>query len=152
MKIAGGITAKPVKGLTLRVYYDYMKKEVPEQTLSAFVGYSYKKFRIGGDYNHQLNHGMIDKKDFSGYSIYSAYKFHERWSVFGRYDKLYSQKVNDADEDPWNVDVDGQLIIGGVDFSPVKGVTLALNYRGWIPTDSDTELIHGAYFNVEFKL
>lgn len=152
LKVAGGITATPVKGLILRAYYDYMDKGAPQQTLAFFAGYSYKKFRIGSEYNHQLNHGMIDYKDFSGFSFYSAYKIHERWSVFARYDNLSSEKVDSSDDHPWNFSADGQLLIGGFDFSPVKGVKLALNYRGWIPSDSDKDLVHGAYLNVEFKL
>ncbi|MEN8225700.1 MAG: hypothetical protein ABFS05_10115 [Bacteroidota bacterium] len=152
LKVAGGVTATPLKGLILRVYYDYMKREAPEQTISVFAGYTFKKIRLGGEYNHQLNHGMIKDKDFSGYSIYSAYQLHKRWSVFARYDNLYSEKMESTDENPWNFDVDGQLIMAGFDYSPVKGVKLAINYRGWVPTDSDNSLVHGAYLNVEFKL
>ena len=152
LKIAGGITATPVKGLVLRAYYDYMDKRVAQQTLAFFAGYSFEKIRLGAEYNYQLNHGMVEDKDFSGFSIYSAYQIHKRWSIFARYDNLYSEKVESTDENPWNFDVDGQLIIGGFDYNPVKGVKLALNYRGWIPTSSDNSLVHGAYLNVEFKL
>ena len=152
LKIAGGVTAKPVKGLVLRLYYDYMDKSATEQTIAAFAGYSFKKIRFGGEYNHQFNHGMIEGKDFSGFSVYSAYQFHKRWSVFARYDNLYSEKVESMDEHPWNIDVDGQMIICGVDFNPVKGVKLAMNYRGWIPSGSDNNLSLGAYLNIEFKL
>jgi len=152
LKVAAGITATPVKGLVLRAYYDYMNKSVAQQTLAFFAGYSFEKIRFGAEYNHQLTHGLIESKDFSGFSAYTAYQVHKRWSIFARYDNLYSEKVESTDENPWNFDVDGQLIIGGFDYSPVKGVKMALNYRGWIPTNSDNSLIHGAYLNVEFKL
>lgn len=152
LKVAGGITARPIKNLVIRAYYDYMEKEAAQQTMAIFAGYTLKKLSLGAEYNYQLNHDMVENKDFYGYSIYTSYQLHERWSVFGRYDDLSSTKVNSDDDDPWNLNRDGQIFIGGFDYNPVKGVTLALNYRGWIPADDNKSLVHGAYLNVEFKL
>ncbi len=150
-KVAMGLTANPIKNLILRVYYDYYDKEEPQQTMAFFAGYTFNKFSLGAEYDYQYNHGFIDHEDFYGYSVFASFKANDKWKVFGRYDNLSSEKLENA-MNPWNFKEDGQIIIAGFEFNPVKGVKLAPNYKGWIPADCSSSLLHGAYLNCEIKL
>ncbi len=148
---AAGITFKPVKNLILRAYYDYMEKGVAQQTMAFFAGYTLGKFSLGAEYDKQINHDMTDMEDYVGYSVLASFKANSKWKVFGRYDNLSSVKVGNAN-DPWNYVKDGQIIIAGFEFSPIKGIKLAPNYQGWIPADNDKHVLHGAYLNCEINL
>lgn len=52
--------------------------------------------------------------------------------------------------DPWNYKKDGQLVIAGVEFNPVKGIRITPNYQGWMPANGDA-FIHIAYLSCEIK-
>ncbi|MEN8223784.1 MAG: porin [Bacteroidota bacterium] len=146
-----GVTVKPVDDLILRIYYDYMEKDAAQQTIALFAGYTIGKFSLGAEYDRQLNHGIIYHKDFDGYSVFATFKVNNKWKVFGRYDKLSSVKT-DHEEQVWNLNRDGQIIIAGLEFNPVKGIKLTPNYQGWIPADADAHVLHGAFLNCEIKL
>lgn len=148
---AAGVTLKPVKNLILRAYYDYMEKSVAQQTMAFFAGYTLGKFNLGVGYDKQLNHDMTDMEDYDGYSVFATFKANNKWKVFARYDNLSSVKTGNAN-DPWNYGKDGQTIIAGVEFKPVKGIKIAPNYQGWIPSNNSKPVLHGAYLNCEINL
>ncbi len=150
-KIAAGLTLNPVDKLILRAYYDFYDKGVPEQTIAFFAGYTLWKLSLGAEYDYQFNHGFINFEDLYGYSVFATFKANDKWKVFGRYDNLSSAELKNA-TNPWNFLKDGQLIIAGFEFNPVKGVKLAPNYQGWIPSDASKNILHGAYLNCEIKL
>ncbi len=150
-KACFGLTLKPVKGLIVRGYYDLMKDSVAQSTISAFIGYTTKKLSVGAEYNLQENHNMIKDRNYSGFSVYSSYQISNKFEVFGRYDNLSSIKIDGTDED-WNIAKDGQIIIAGLEFAPVKGLKIAPNFQGWQPAESGKSFVYGAYLNFEIKL
>jgi len=144
-KYTFGVTLRPVAGLVLRGYYDYMKKDHAQNTISLFAGYSYKTFMAGVEYTDQKNSKMIDGNDISGISTYISAGFAKRFSVFARYDNLWSSTVVNTPED-------GQLFLGGIDFAPAKGIKIAPVYYGWLPDNSALPFTStiGLYF--EYRL
>lgn len=148
-KYAAGLTFKPVKSLSLRVYYDYMNKLAAQQTLSLFLGYNVNNLKLGAEFNKQYNHGMIAGKDYSGYSAYATYKL-KNISLFGRYDNL-SSVTTSGQADPWNLNKDGQTLIAGIALSPVKGVKVSPNYQLWKPRNTDIPSASGAFLSLEIK-
>lgn len=148
LKYGGGLTISPIKGLDTRVYYDVMGKDTLQQTLSFYVGYRNKKLKFGAEYNKQLNHKMIANEDFGGFSFYGSYKI-EKIRLFGRFDKLSSVQI-DNETDPWNFADDGQAILAGIEYIPVKGLKITPNYRAWIPANGDS-LSNIAYLSFEIK-
>lgn len=141
-----GITINPVKELTLRGYYDVIKKDdVNQQSWVFFAGYKTKEFSLGAEYNTQLNHKNNDGDDLNGFSAYATYKLGKKFKVFGRYDDLSS-------EDEWNIGKDGSAIIAGFEYAPVKGVKIAPNYQGWNPDDDSKKFMTGIYMNLEIKI
>jgi len=161
---------KPVEGLTLKVHYEMMPNKYQlADTLpimdtatisgfSAFAGYEIKnKFRVGVEYNLMTNGTEYRKaaqdRNLGGISVYGAYMINPKFEVFGRYDLLQSNTL-DNQTDAWNyskngsVIADGSLILAGVQYTPVKGVNMAVNYRNWLYKNSDMDAITGVYFNV----
>lgn len=131
-KIGAGITLNPIENLTMRVYYAvHTRKEAPQMTISGFVGYRAKKWRIGGEYNLQRNHRFNKDHNRYGYSAYSTYVFSDKWELFARYDQLYSNILPEQ-ETPWNLARDGSAIIAGIQFTPIQYVHIALNYQDWV--------------------
>jgi hypothetical protein len=147
-KYSTGITISPVRNLDLRASYDYMGKDSPQQTMAFSAGYNSDKFRLGAEYNYQFNHNMEASHNMTGLSFYGSYQT-KKTRIFGRYDMLSSNTIA-GDTDPWNIGSDGQLIIAGLEFSPVKGLLITPNYQGWI-TAEEGVVMHSVYLNLEIK-
>ena len=95
------------------------------QRIDGVVGYKDKLFTVGAEYFHAKNWNntntvATDKSD--GYSAFANVNFAEKWSVFGRYDRVKPVKrTNDNLKDEYyNV---------GIQWEPVKIVDLALVYK-----------------------
>ena len=147
-----GISLFPYKGFILRLYGDYIKKGVVQSTLSGFIGYKYKDKFIGGvEYNYQINFRYHDGQDKYGYSVYASYNFTEKWQLFGRFDQVYSN-IPEGEEQPWSLLTDGSAIIGGLQFSPIPQINIALNYQDWVPYAKNMKNEAYIYLNFEFKL
>jgi hypothetical protein len=145
-----GITINPIKALTIRAYYDFIKKKgVNQQSISLFAGYKTKKFSVGAEYNKQLNHKNSNGNHLNGYSFYTTYNASKKIKIFGRYDKLTSSNAKNME---WNLGKDGSLFIVGMEFTPVKGIKIAPNYQGWKPKDTDKKYRSVFYINLEIKI
>jgi hypothetical protein len=147
-----GLTFKPISGVVGRLYYDQSQKEMAESTVASFLGYKYKKvFRVGAEYNLKLNTSYADKNNQYGFSTYATYIFNKHFEVFGRYDRLSSNKLK-GEERPWNLIDDGTAIIGGVQYSPIKHVRIALNYQDWYPMAKNSDSEAYIYLSFEYKI
>ncbi len=148
LKYSAGVTFRPFNGLDLRASYDRMGSDSAQQTLALYAGYHTEKIAVGAEYNHQLNHKQFNGNDLTGISFYGSYLMKET-RLFGRYDILASPDPG-TDTDPWNYAKDGQLIIAGVEFRPVKGLIITPNYQGWVPADG-SGISHSAYLSLEIN-
>jgi hypothetical protein len=134
LKASAGITVNPLEGLVLRGYYDYMRNDAVQATISLFAGYTYGIFRAGLEYDKQQNHRMQDQNDLNGVSAWAALQLNKKFSVFTRFDYLWSE-VPGNEAEPRNLENDGKMYVAGMDFSPVKGVRIAPVWMGWSPSD-----------------
>ena len=147
-RYAIGATLFPVKGLTIRAYYDLASKSSDadglkdQQNLAFFAGYKHKLFSLGGEYNQMFNTKSKEDKDQNGFSVYSTVKLAEKFDAFGRYDNL-------ASKDDWS-SADGQRVLIGIQYSPIKQLKIAPNFSTWNPRDGKSSSF--AYLNIEFKL
>ncbi len=154
-----GITIKPIPSLTIRAYGDIFQQSLAEktnpdtyktqQTLALFGGYKCKYFSLGAEYNYQKNSAWKDRNNYYGYSVYTTVPINKKWHVFGRYDNIDS---DDKDSNKW-ISFTGDLVIVGVEFSPIKNIKISPNYK--FVKDYDTKLLahnnsNWAYLNVEF--
>lgn len=177
-KYSAGLTLAPIKGVTIRGYYDIVTipskgdsltgfKE-SQSTIAAFIGYKHEKFRIGAEYNIQTNHKNNLGNDLAGFSGYLTVVISKKLEIFGRYDLLSSVKINSTDMNNWNNGKDGAAIIGGLHYKPAKNISVSLNYQGWtpeqgrmidadpvtsLPNEVDTEYLETpmVYLSLEFK-
>ncbi len=151
LKTAFGITITPIKGLSIRGYFDLMEKDIYEATLSTFIGYKFKKlFRVGFEFNYKFNDGFMENQDRYGISSYATVHLHKKIEIFGRYDYVVSNILPD-DFVPWRLAADGSSIISGIQYAPIKRVKLSLNYQDWVPYAKDASNISFIFLNLEFK-
>lgn len=127
VKVALGLTIEPIKNLYGRVYYDYMKNRLAQSTFNVFAGYKANKGSVGAEYNLQNAHKMQANKNWSSVSIYGTYSLVDKLSVFGRFDKVMSDKIGNATSG-WNL-TDGNVYIAGIEYVPVKGIQITPNFR-----------------------
>ncbi|MCF8368366.1 MAG: hypothetical protein K9G76_04930 [Bacteroidales bacterium] len=146
-----GVSLYPVKNFTTRFYYDVSEKTTIQSTLVGFLGYKLKnKIMAGLEYNYRFNDNFVKDKNRFGYSAYVSYYPIKKFQVFGRYDKLSSNKF-ERQEQPWNLAKDGSSIIAGVEFSPIDYVKIALNYQDWFPYAANEENSQYIYLNFEIS-
>ncbi|MDX8338156.1 hypothetical protein SLH46_03105 [Draconibacterium sp. IB214405] len=150
LRYGAGTTIKPVKNVLARVFVDQTGDEVKQKSLATLLAYTNGKFTLAGEYNYQSNYKMVDGQNQYGTSFYSWYKPNSNWKLFARYDDLNSDKL-EGETEAWNISKDGQLMIAGVEYSPVKGVKFTPNVRFFNPDQVDAENITYLYLSAEFK-
>ena len=154
------VVVKPVEGLYFKTYYDYMSKRdtaITDQSklqtqsvLNFFLGYEKKDmFRIGAEYDMLTNAKNLEDRNLGGISVYGTYIL-KKFELLARYDQLASNTLSEA-TDPWNYSKDYSMILGGVQYAPVKGVKMALNFRHFTPRNSGLEQMNLLYLNFEYK-
>ncbi len=146
-KTAFGLTLNPVKPLTLRGMVDFMDNQ---NTYAGFVGLKTGKLSLAAEYNYQKNHGMVEGKDLFGPSFYSTLQLSKKAKLFARVDNLQSNTTS-GNTANWNVAKDGQLFMAGFEYSPVSGIKLSPNYRGWNPAQSTQAFASTLMLNCEIK-
>jgi hypothetical protein len=146
---AFGISYKPIKIISLRVYYDsYIANQTNQSNLVGFVGINFKPLSLGAEYNYQMNNKSIENQDMYGYSIYATYKASNKIKLFARYDQVFSNKL-EGEINPWNLENDGSSIITGIEYSPAKQVNLALNYQDRLAYADNGTDEHFLFINIK---
>ncbi len=121
-----GVTLKPVDNLTIRLYGDMKtaKDTVSQHNVALFAGYKGKAFRVGAEYNMQLNHGNADGRQLQGVSVYGAVAVGDHGEVYARYDNGSS-----CADDSWQYGQDGQTAILGYHYQANKIFSFSPNMR-----------------------
>ncbi len=146
-----GLTFKSESGIILRSYFDFIKKEIRSNDIICFAGYQTSKYRFGAEYNSKFNSSFLENHNLTGYSFYGTYVINEQWELFGKYDILRSN-VLDEETQPWNLSKDGSAIITGVQFKPVTGIFLSINYQDWVAYAQNGMDKAYLFFNLQFEL
>lgn len=146
-KTAFGLTLNPVKSLTVRGMVDVMNIQ---NTYAGFVGFKGGKFSLAAEYNYQKNHLMVDGSDYFGPSFYGIINLSKKANFFARFDDLQSNTPSGKTEN-WNIAKDGKLFMAGFEYSPVSGIKLSPNYRGWSPAQSSQAFTSTLMLNCEIK-
>lgn len=133
-RYGAGLTARPLKNITLRAYWDMYNGDGAESknqhSVALFAGYKNDYFSVGGEYNKLMNTGFTDKQDQTGYSGYTTINVSKKFAVFGRYDNLSSR--NDYSS------ADQQFGLVGLQYTPNKYLRLAPNYQVKSPRSGAT--------------
>lgn len=163
-RYGAGFNIRPIKNTVFRIYGDIynesenLRDALPsgvtdakysnQYTLSLFAGYQDEIISGGIEYNHLFNKGFIEKKSYYGYSLYSTVKVAPKWKIFGRYDLTDSSKPSSFTSS-WNNE-DGQLMMLGAEFRPLKQVKIAPNIRNINADNRKSEQY--IFVNLEFNL
>jgi hypothetical protein len=154
------ILFRPVKGMIVRSYYDFMPKRDTSVTnpdllktqsvFNVFLGYEKpNSFRAGAEYSAVKNSNNRNNYNLNGYSVIGVLIV-KKFEFFGRYDQLASNLLPGAASD-WNLAADYGMFLGGFQYTLVKGVRTSLNYRHLIPKTSGSNPLKQIYLNLEFK-
>ncbi len=150
-KSALGITLKPIKDITIRLYADYIEHEEIQTTWSSFIGYQFKKMvKIGTEYNYQSNSGFRKNRNQNGFSGYTSINISKKIELFGRFDKLWSNTLS-GEPYNWNITRNGSAVIAGLQYTPIKNIKIAANYQDWYPYAKNMENESFFYLNLEYK-
>jgi hypothetical protein len=151
-KYALGITYEFSQALLNRIYVDYMRNEVSQVSYVWVTSYTFKNnLNLVFEYNYQQNNNLKTGKDLYGYSVYGKYNIHPKYQLFARFDMLKSNIIN-GETVPWHLAEDGSTLISGVQYSPVKGIKMALNYQDWVPRAVNIPTRSYIYMNMEIRL
>jgi hypothetical protein len=149
LKAGSGITVIPYKNLMVRLYYDFMIKSINQSTVAGFLGYEKKgKYVAGAEFNYRFNDDFNEGYNKYGYSFYGSVNLLKKLQIFGRYDKVLSNKPDNSDV-PWNLASDGTSIIGGIEYAPVKQLKIAFDYQDWFPWAQNGDNQQFLYINLE---
>ncbi|MDP3358786.1 MAG: hypothetical protein Q8S41_05500 [Lutibacter sp.] len=151
-KVGGSLVFEPIKGLTTKIYMDSQPTTDSKAitALALFAGYKATDWRLGAEYN-KLNNGKkysspaVDH-DLDGLSFYATYVINKKFEVFGRFDQLSSNTL------PGIISNDGNQIITGIQYAPVKGLKFSLNYQNFSFDNSTLDAKSLVFLNAEFKL
>lgn len=151
-KAGVGLSIYPVKNLQIRGYFDTMKRDKANQQTTEFLAtYEDKSFKLSGSYNFQKDHALVKGNDYSGYSINGTLFLKNSLSLIARYDLLESVTKTGASL-PWNIGKDGQFFLAGLQFVPVKGVSLSPNYQLWNPEKEGLPSISRLSIHMDIKI
>ncbi|MDO9137639.1 MAG: hypothetical protein Q7U21_07425, partial [Lutibacter sp.] len=109
----------------------------------------------GAEYN-KLNEGKkysspaVDH-ELDGLSFYATYVINKKFEIFGRFDQLSSNTLS-GETFAWNDENDGNQIITGIQYAPVKGLKFSLNYQNFSFDNSTLDAKSLVFLNAEFKL
>ena len=147
----------PSKQITTKLYYDTHASENSNSlnNIAFFVGYKADSWRIGAEYNRMENgtnyKTAINDHNLDGISFYGSYVFNNKVEIFARFDEISSNIIAGQDNS-WNYEKDGSLIIFGAQYVAAKGVKFSVNSRNFNYINDDIEDSSFIYFNAEFKL
>jgi hypothetical protein len=156
IKAGGNLIYKPIKGLVLKGYFDVyggnfqledgsVVDTVSVKTFNAFAGYSAKKFRIGAEYTAQLDGKRFNQQaadhDIFGISAFAIYDINKKFELFVDYLDIRSN-ILEGEDRPWDYKRDGEVIIVGLQYAPIKGIKMALNYRNYLHDKNDPDGEH----------
>ena len=144
-KYCAGATFHPTDHLVFHAYYDIMKKDVAQQTISLMCGYNTEKFNILLEYNNQINSKYKKDYNYFGYSICGTYNFNKKFGAVGRYDIINYSNTWKNSKNPY---YKGSQYVVGLEFKPVKGVRISPNTQLWV---GDTN-IYAFNLNLELKM
>jgi hypothetical protein len=145
-----GLRLTPIDGLTGRVYYDYSNKTYKQQSITTFLGFEAERFSVGAEWMKMFNYNFVYERERNGLSFFTTVNASERTKIFARYDNLSSNTIS-GEATAWDLENDGQRYILGFEYSPVMGIKLAPNFKGWSPSDSSKEFISSFILNCEVK-
>ena len=146
------------ESLKLRIARDMMPRSSysEDQDLQAIntiaLSYNASKLSLGGEYNIRENTANFVDYTSSAFSVYGSLDLGNGVSLFGRFDQSSSEN---ALEEQWNIDNEGELTIFGIEKQMTEGVKISANIRSYkdatLESVEDSEATNTLFLNLEYK-
>ena len=147
-KGGAGITYRPLKNMTTRIYSDLSVKKIEQSTTTIFAGYQEDAFSLGGEYAMHRNRSFQKDQNVYGFSVMGDLRIASNVRIFGRYDQVDSN-ILPEESVPWNLANDESAIITGVEYCPLEAIRIAANYQDHYPAAQNSEMRSAIFINVE---
>lgn len=140
LQYGAGLTITPFKGMTIRAYTDAKTTDTGsvQENIALFAGYKHKTFRLGAEWNNQLNHESFHNHTLGGLSVYGACTLGKRMELYARYDWCWSHSNKD-----WHYSKDGNTAMLGVNYKFNKLFEISPNIQISKATGSESTNIKG---------
>ena len=116
------------------------------------LSYNASKLSLGGEYNIRENTANFVDYTSSAFSVYGSLDLGNGVSLFGRFDQSSSEN---ALEEQWNIDNEGELTIFGIEKQMTEGVKISANIRSYkdatLESVEDSEATNTLFLNLEYK-
>jgi hypothetical protein len=155
VKLAGGINFYPIRQIQTRVFYHLKSSGEPgytakEQLFNAFIGYRPdEKVRFGAEFIYIMGYQGIPGFVTYGGTVFGSVTLYKNLNFLIRYDRLIDK--NHADIIIASL-VSQNALITGFSLSPVKGITLCLNYQGSYRLSNSGPASHRVLLSFEYKM
>lgn len=155
IKLAAGLNFYPTEHIVTRVFFHQKSFGEPgltakEHLLNAYAGYQYNdKFRIGAEFIYVDGYAGVPGLRTYGGTAFGVLTLYKSLKFMTRFDRL---NVIGNGQSAVIVPVSGNAIISGLLVSPIKGITLCLNYQGFFPELAENISTHRLLFSFEYKL
>ncbi len=151
-KYALGVTLGKQDLWINRIYADYMKNGETQVSWAAVSSVTLrKKLSLTLEYNYQHNYALTRDHHLFGWSAYGKYHLDNHYQLFARFDQLRSNTL-DGVVNPWHLADDGSALVGGLQYSPVKPLKIALSYQDWVPWAANLDSRTFIFLNMEIRL
>ncbi len=151
VRVGLGITLIPVKNLTLRGFFDTMKKEeVNQQTTELMASYENRKIAVAYGWYSQKDHALVADHDYQGMTLNASLLLKKNVKIFARFDDLTSEKTGNA-QNPWNYAKDGRLYLAGIEIPISPGIKLSPNFMCLDPADASIPSSSRISLNLDVK-
>ncbi len=150
-KFCTGATLTFFNPFIVRIYNDIMDKDEIQSTTSILLGFDSKRIKAGTEYVVRRNDSYRKGFHKSGSSGFLTVNVYKKVNIFGRYDYIWSEQIDEL-ETPWNLRYDGSSLIAGVEYVVNKNIRFSLNYQDWYPYAKNLEDRAFIYCNLEVKL
>jgi hypothetical protein len=156
IKLAGGINFYPVRQIQARAFYHLKSMGTPghpqvEQLFNAFLIYRPgNKIRFGAEFIYVKNYSGVEGTDTYGGTLFGCITLYKTLNYVLRYDRLIINHNQGTIVAPSFFSQNA--LISGVSVSPVRGITLCVNYQGSYRINSIGSAGHRVLFTFEYKI
>ena len=157
MRGSAGVTYN-IENISIRISRDILPRseyleQFEFQSINTLAfNYHLSNINLGGEYNIRENTFNVLNNTSNALSLYGTIELGNDINFFGRYDKSFSEDINEIQ---WNILNEGEITIIGVEKIMIENVKVALNFRTFknatLETELEADLISSIFLNFEYK-
>lgn len=117
-----------------------------------FASYDFRtKWNLAAEFVLRQNHDWLAGRDIYAWSFYGKYNLSAKYQLFARFDKIDSNTLK-GETLPWQIAKDGEAFVAGIQFRPIRKITIALNYQDWLSREANLGRDRLLSFDLEVQM